>query len=360
MGGLEGPPKPPDARKRPGAAGALLESALQLRAKAGRVVRLIGLAVVLTLSALAPVGANAQPTKTPRIGFLGAGNAVPVPSQLEAFREGLRELGWIESQTLTIEYRWIEGSPQRVPALAADLVRLNVDVLVVTGSQAIRAAKEATASIPIVFVVLVDPVAAGFVKSFARPGGNLTGLASQFDELSTKQLQLVKETLPKLTSIALLQRVESPSSFLKAAETAARGLGFSVRSFKVGGPVEYESPFRAAQSERIGAIQVLPSPYFNVHRRQLIELAAKYRLPAIYEFKDHVQDGGLMSYGPDINPMFRRAASYVDRILKGARPGDLPIERPATFELAINLKTAKALGLTIPQSVLGRADHVID
>src|SRR5438309_2220404 len=226
--GLEGPPKPPNARKRPGAAGALLEFARRPRAKAGRVVRPIGLAIVLTLSALAPVGANAQPTKTPRIGFLGAGNAVPVPSQLEAFRQGLRELG------------------------------------------------------------------------------------------------------------------------------------FSVRSFKVGGPVEYESPFRAAQSERIGAIQVLPSPYFNIHRRQLIERAAKYRLPAIYEFKDYVQDGGLMSYGPDINPMFRRAASYVDRILKGAKPRDLPVERPSTFELTINLKTAKALGLTIPQSGLGRADHVLE
>ena len=324
-------------------------------------MRLIGLAVVLAVSiALAPVGANAQTARTPRIGFLGAGNAVPVPSQLEAFRGGLRELGWIENQTLTIEYRWIEGNPQRVPALAADLVRLNVDVLVVTGSQAIRAVKEATASIPVVFVVLVDPVAAGFVKSFARPGGNLTGLASQFEELSTKQLQLLKETLPKLTSIALLQRVESPSSFLKAAEAAARGLGFSVRSFKVAGPAEYENAFRAAQSERVGAIQVLPSPYFNVHHRQLIQLAAKYRLPAIYEFKDYVQDGGLMSYGPDINPMFRRAASYVDRILKGAKPRDLPVERPSTFELAINLKTAKALGLTIPQSVLGRADQVLE
>jgi len=316
---------------------------------------------VLALSVvLLPVGAHAQPAKTPRIGFLGAGSALPVPLQLEAFRRGLRELGWNEGQTLTIEYRWVEGDPQRIPELTADLVRLKPDVLVVTGSAAIRAAKQATTSIPVVFVVLVDPVAAGFVKSLARPGGNLTGLASQFEELSTKQLQLLKEALPNLSRLAILHRVESPATFLSAAQAAARGLGLSVRTFKVGEAVEYENAFRTAQSERAGAIQVLPSPFFNAQREQLIGFAAKYRLPAMYEFKDYVQDGGLMSYGPDINSMFRNAAGYVDRILKGARPADLPIQRPSTFELVINLKTANALGLTIPPSVLGPADLVIE
>jgi ABC-type uncharacterized transport system substrate-binding protein len=324
-------------------------------------MRLIGFAVMLIISvALAVVDTSAQTARTPRIGFLGAGTGMPVSTQVEAFRQGLRELGWIENQTVTIEYRWVEGNPHRIPELAADLVRLKVDILVITGSEAIRAVKEATSSIPVVFVVLVDPVAAGFVKSFARPGGNLTGLASQFEELSTKQLQLLKETLPRLSRIALLHRVESPTTFVKAAETAARDLGLSARSFKVAEAAEYENAFRAAQRERVGAIQVLPSPYFDVHHGQLIELAAKYRLPAIYEFKNYVQDGGLMSYGPDINRMFWSAASYVDRILKGAKPGDLPIERPSTFDLVINLKTAKALGLTIPQSILGRADQVIE
>jgi putative ABC transport system substrate-binding protein len=259
-----------------------------------------------------------------------------------------------------IDYRWAHGDPQRIQALAADLVQLKVDVIFTTGTHPIRVVKEATSTIPVVFVVLVDPVATGLVTSFARPGGNLTGLASQFEDLITKQPQLLKEALPAVSKIAMVHRPETAPGLLSAAEKAARNVGFSVRTFQVADVPQYENALRLAQRDRCGAIIVLPSPIFSSQRGRLIELAAQYRLPAIYEFKEFVQDGGLMSYGPNMARMFRGAASYVDRILRGTRPGDLPIERPTTFELAINLRTAKALGLTIPPSVLGRADAVIE
>jgi putative ABC transport system substrate-binding protein len=303
--------------------------------------------------------ANAQPTSPRRIGYLDIGSPTPVSSQLEAFRRSLRELGWIEGQTVSIEYRWAEGNPDRFPALLTELVQVKVDVIVLGGAPSIRAAQRATSTIPVVFVVLTDPVTSGFVNSLARPGGNMTGLASQFEELITKQLQLLKEAVPNLSRVALLQYTTLPGAVLTAAETAARSLGLTTRTLKVAEVAELENAFKAAQSERVGAIQVLPSPFFNAQRARLIELAARYRLPAFYEFRNYVQDGGLMSYGPSINEMYGRAASYVDRILKGANPGDLAIERPTKFELVINLKTAKALGLTIPQSLLLRADEVI-
>jgi putative ABC transport system substrate-binding protein len=322
------------------------------------VLRSIGLAVLIAVTLLALVG-DAQPAGVHRIGFLGAaGPGVDSPDVL-AFRHGLRDLGWVEGQTVTIEYRWAEGHPDRLPALARELVGLKVDIIVTAGTVPIRAAKDASATIPIVFVVLQDPVATGLVKSFARPGGNVTGWASQFEELVTKQPQLMKDALPALSRLVLLARVESSREFVGRAEAAARGLGLTVRSLRVAAVEEYENAFKTAQRERAGAVQVLPSPIFGGQRRALIDLAAKYRLPAIYEFRDYVEDGGLMSYGPSITAMFRGAAGYVDRILKGARPGDLPIERPATFELVINLRTAKALGLTISPEILGRADELI-
>ncbi len=323
-------------------------------------MRRIGLAVVLALSlALAPLAVEAQSTRAARIGYLGNGSATGGREYLDAFRQGLRELGWIEGQTVTIEYRWAEGHRDRLPALAADLVLLKVDVIVVAGTPAIRAAKAATNTLPIVFVYLADPVTARLVRSLAHPGENITGVASEFEALITKQLQLLKETAPNVSQVALLHPGTTPS-ILDAAQTAARSLGLTARAHKVTDLAEFESVFRTVRSENVGAIQVLPSPFFDGHRRQLIELAARYRLPAVYEFKNYVQDGGLMSYGPSINEMFRSAAGHVDRILKGAKPGDLPIERPTTFEFVINLKTAKALGLTIPPSVLGRADQVIE
>jgi putative ABC transport system substrate-binding protein len=320
-------------------------------------MRLTALAVLLTL---AVADTEAQPNPHRRIGFLNPASPVSMGPMHEAFRQGLRELGWTEGQNLTIEYRWAHGDAQRIPALAADLVQLRVDVIFTTGTHPIRVLKEATSTIPVVFVVLTDPVGSGLVTSFARPGGNLTGLASQFEDLITKQPQLLREALPAVPRIALVHRPEISPGIIGAAENAARNVGFSFRTFKVSDVPQYESALKTAQRERCGAILVLPSPIFSSQRGQLIELAAKYRLPAIYEFKEFVQDGGLMSYGPNMTRMFRSAAGYVDRILRGARPGDLPIERPTTFELAINLKTAKTLGLTIPPSVLGRADQLID
>jgi ABC-type uncharacterized transport system substrate-binding protein len=321
-------------------------------------MRLIGLASLVVLMLTAAV-ADAQATATPRIGFLDAGTPEMDSRQLSAFRRGLRDLGWIEHQTVSIEYRWAEGHPERLPALARDLVQLKVDVIVAAGTVGVRAAKEATGTIPIVFVVLVDPVSAGLVKSFSRPGGNATGLASQFEDLITKQPQLMKEAFPGLSRIMILARVENAPAFVSPAEAAARGLGLAVRVVKVGGVEEYEEAFRTARRDRAGAVQVLPSPVFGAQRRVLVELAAKYRLPAMYEFQSYVEDGGLMSYGPSITEMYQGLARYVDRILKGARPDDLPVARPATFELAVNLKTARALGVTISSEIVGRADAVI-
>ena len=314
--------------------------------------------VVLSLLTAPPAAEAQQTAKVPRIGYLGSGSPAP-SAQLEAFRKGLRDLGWIEGQSVVIEYRWADGDRSRFPALVAELVQLKVDVIVLSGPQALRAARESTRTIPVVFVYLADPVAAGFVTSLARPGGNLTGLASQFEELITKQLQLLKETVPQVSRVALLQHRDGSPAILSAAETAARSLVLTARTLKVTEIGQVENAFKTARSEHVGAIHVLPSPIFNAHRGRLIELAARYRLPAVYEFKNYVEDGGLMSYGPSINEMFRGMASYVDRILKGAKPSDLPIERPTIFELVINLKTAQALGLTIPQSVLGRADEII-
>jgi len=306
-----------------------------------------------------PFITEAQPVKVPRIGFLSNADPTTGASQLEAFRRGLRELGWIDGQTFIMEYRWAEGRPERLPGLVADLVRAKVDVIVLSGPLAIAAAQNETKTIPVVFVLLVDPVTMGFVPSLARPGGNMTGLASHFEELITKQLQLLKEALPGLSRVALLRHSEVTSSILTAAESAARSLGLVARTLTVTRESEFESAFKAARNDRLGAMHVLPSPYLGAQRARLIALAAQYRLPAFYEFKIFVQDGGLMSYGPSVDDLYGRSASYVNRILKGANPGDLAIERPARFELVINLKTANALGLTIPKAVLLRADHVI-
>jgi putative ABC transport system substrate-binding protein len=297
--------------------------------------------------------------RTPTIGFLGNANPTTGSSQLQAFRRGLRELGWIEGQTHAIEYRWAEGHPDRLPRLVAELVRAKVDVIVLSGPQSIRAAQRATTTIPIVFVLLIDPVTMGFVRSLARPGGNMTGLASQFEELITKQLQLLKEAVPNLSRVALLRHAEATPSILTAAESAARSLGLAARTITVTTESEFDSAFKTALNARVGAVHVLPSPYLGAQRGRLIELAARYRLPAFYELRIYVEDGGLMSYGPSSSDLYGRSASYVDRILKGANPGDLAIERPARFEFVINRKTATALGLVIPQSLLSRADEVI-
>ena len=322
--------------------------------------RLLLVPILLTVGMLGTLPAAAEPARIPRIGWLGNGSPMTAAPDLEALRRGLRERGWIEGQTVTIEFRWAEGKPDKLPALVADLVRLKVDVIVVSGTVAIRAARSATSTVPVVFVVLTDPVLTGLVSSLARPGGNLTGVASEFETLLTKQLELLKEAVPTLSRVAVLNRPELAPATQSTLEMAARRLGLDLRFYTVSGVADFEPAFRRARNEGAGAIHVLPSPFFNVQRRKLIELAAGYRLPAFYEFKEYVQDGGFMSYGPNITEMFRSSASHVDRILKGARPGDLPIERPTTFEFVINLRTAGALGLTIPPAVLGRADQVIE
>ena len=318
----------------------------------------------LVLAVLAaPVAAEAQPaTKAvPRIGFLGNLDAKNQARNLAAFQEGLRDLGWIEGQTVMVDYRWAEGNADRLPGLVAELVQLNVNVMVVAGPPATRAAQRATSTVPIVFAVLLsDPVASGFAASLARPGGNITGLASQYEEIVGKHVQLLNEAIPRLSRVVLLRHTAGLPTLLKEAEKAARRLGLKVRIVEVTDVAEYEGAFRIAKSERAQAVYVLPSPIFSAHRKRLVELAAQYRLPAAYELKEYVEAGGLLSYGPNTADMYRRAASYVDRILKGAKPGDLPIDRATIFELAINVKTARALGLAIPQSLLTRADLLIE
>jgi putative tryptophan/tyrosine transport system substrate-binding protein len=326
-------------------------------------MRRIGLAVILALSiALGPLAAEAQQAgKVYRIGYLSNGNPTTSVPFVDAFRQGLRELGWVEEQNISIEYRWADGNLERLPALASDLLKTPFDVILVAGGPAVRAARQATRTVPIVSAIMSDPVAAGFAASLARPGGNITGSAVQFDALATKQLQILKEMVPKTARVAILfDRATVNEVLVKAIEPAARTLGLKGRVFEIRDVPDIESAFRTARAERLDAVYVSPSPTFSRHKGRLAELAVKHRLPTIYEDKSYVEVGGLMSYGPSFIGLFRRAASYVDRIFKGAKPGDLPIEQPTKFELVINLKTAKALGLTIPPSVLGRADHVIE
>ena len=308
-----------------------------------------------------PLAVEAQQTgKVYRIGYLGNQNPTLNARSLGAFRQGLRELGWVEGQNVAIEYRWADGNLDRLPALASDLVSASVDVILVAGPAGIRAARQATRTVPIVAAIMGDPVVAGFAASFARPGGSVTGSAVQFEDLVTKQLQLLKETVPKAARVAILHHTPSSPDMLKAAEAAARALGLKGRVFEIRDVPDLEGAFRTAKTEHADAMHVLPSTSFSHQRARLAELAVKHRLPGIYEDKAYVDAGGLMSYGPNFPDLFRRSASYVDRILKGAKPGDLPIEQPTKFELAVNLKAAKALGLTIPPSVLARADQVIE
>ena len=308
----------------------------------------------------APLAAAAQQAgKVSRIGFISNSTRPADPALVDDFRRGLAELGWVEGQTISIEYRWAEGEMGRHPRLVAELVALKVEVIVLAGTVAARAALQATQAIPIVATVVGDPVASGLVKSLAKPGGNLTGGAWQSGELITKQLQLLQEMAPTATRFAALGHSGVPAA-RTAVETTARSLGVKLEVFQIGVPADVAAAFKAIERGRAEALIVLPSPMFYAERRRLAELAARHRLPAIYEVKEYVDEGGLASYGPSFPEMYRRAATYVDRILKGAMPGELPMEQPTKFVLAINLKTAKALGLTIPPSLLQRADPVIE
>jgi putative ABC transport system substrate-binding protein len=302
-----------------------------------------------------------QPTKVPRIGFLATVSPSIISDRVEAFRQGLRELGYVEGKTIVIEWRYAEGKADRLPGLAAELVNLKVDLIVSVAPLPTRFAKEATSTIPIVMAQDTDPVGNGFVASLAQPGGNITGLATLAPEISGKQLELLKETVPKLSRVAVLGTSTRPGNaqIVKATELAAATFGVRLQYLDVLSSKDIETAFRAASKGRAEAVLVLAGPVLNSHRTQIADLAAKNRLPAIYERAEFMDAGGLMYYGASISEMFRRAATYVDKILKGAKPADLPVEQPKKFEFIINLKAAKQIGLTIPPNVLVRADKVI-
>jgi putative ABC transport system substrate-binding protein len=326
--------------------------------------RAVALLIALGLLA-APLAVEAQQAaKVPRVGYLSAlsGSDSQVQRNLEAFRQGLSDLGYVEGHSIAIEYRWAQGKIERLPDLAAELVRLKLDVIVASGGVPVaKAAQQATKVIPIVMTGPADPVADGLVASLARPGGNITGLAIVSHELIGKELQLLKELVPKVSLVAVLWNPDNPGNRhqLRAAETAAQALGVRLQPLETRGPGEIDGAFAAMTRERAGALLVLLDSMLLAQRERIADLAARNRLPAVYGLQLHAQAGGLMAYAANQLDVARRVASYVDRILKGAKPAELPVEQPTKFELVINLKTAKALGLTIPPSVLARADEII-
>jgi len=310
---------------------------------------------------LAPLAAEAQPRpKVPRLGVLAEYSSTAAPRNHAAFRQGLHELGYVEGQTIVLEERWAEGQLERLPDLAADLVRLQVDLIVACCVLSARAARQATEHIPIV-VAGGDAVGTGLITNIARPGGNITGLATSAVELTGKRLELLKEAVPTLAHVAVLVDPASPNSgpVLHEMQGVAPGLGVQLHAVQVHELGELEGAFAAMSREHAEALVVIPSSVTYIHRARINALAAQSRLPTIWEWRAGVVDGGLLAYGPNDASMWRRAATYVDKLLKGAKPGDLPVERPMKFELVINLKTAKALGITIPPTLLVLADEVI-
>jgi len=311
---------------------------------------------------LAPLGAAAQQGgKVYRIGFLWDSPAV-WPHALEAFRQGLRNLGWVEGQNIVVEYRWTEGRFERLPSLVEELVRLKVDLIVAPTSIYTGAAKRATSTIPIVFASHADPIGSGHVASLARPGTNATGLTVVMSETMAKSLELLKAAVPGLRRVAVIWDPATPSHTpaMKAVEATGRALGLRLQPVAVRSVTEFDSAFSAIVQERAGAVLVLSTPLFMGGAKRLAELAMTHKLPTMFGPREHVEAGGLMSYSPDRADLYRRAAIYVDKILKGANPADLPVQQATNFELVINLKTARALGLTIPQPMLQRADQIID
>ena len=322
----------------------------------------LGLWVFILVVVVSGTVAQAQqPKKIPRLGYLSGIDAATHSTRSDAFRQSLRELGYIERQNIIIEYRYAEGKLDRLPELAAELVRLNVDVILASAPPPTRAAKGATSKIPIVMAFDDDPVENGFVATLARPGANVTGLSSLAPEISGKQLELLKEIIPKLSRVAVLGTSTVPqyAQLIKEIELAAKIFGVEVKHLDVLNAKGIETAFRATAKEHADAVIVLGSPILNSQRRQIVGLAAKSRLPLTSSRPEYVEDGALMNYGVNINDLFRRAATYVDKILKGAKPADLPVEQPKNFEFIINLKSAKQIGLTIPPNVLARADRVI-
>jgi len=329
------------------------------------VIRAATAVVLLLLSASLGTAAAQPPAKVQRVGYLSPGSSSD-PARLrrfDAFRQGLRELGYVEGQNIAIESRWAEGKYERYPALVGDLVRSKVDVIVTVGGAATKAAQQATRTTPIVMSPVIDPVGSGLVASLARPGRNVTGITMIAPDLVGKQLELLKEAVPKLSRVALLWNPDNPGSApqLVQAEIAARALAVRLQALEARNPQEIDNAFAAMTRERAGALLLLADAILGLNQRdQIAALAAKARLPAIYGVTEYAQAGGLMVYGANLLDLERRAATYVDRILKGANPADLPVEQPTKFELTINLRTAKAIGLTIPPSLLQRADQIID
>ena len=322
-------------------------------------------AIVALLLAVATVGPPAdaqQASKTAKIGILSATTPAALAPSVEAFKQGLRELGWVEEKSFVLEVRYGEGKVERLSELARELVALKMDVIVTPADLSIAAIKRETQTIPIVMALSSDPVGAGFVASLARPGGNITGLSNISPELSGKRVELLREAVPGLSRLALLWNPEVRGAVLdyKEAASAARSLRVEVQSVEVSRAEDLDRAFSAITSQRAQAL-MLPgvNPVGFANRTQIVSFAQRNRLPSMFPTKEYVDSGGLMSYGPSLVDLFRRAAGYVDKILKGAKPADLPVQQPTKFELVINLKTAKALGLTLPQSLLGRADDVI-
>ena len=321
----------------------------------------LGLVVLMSVFAVPPL-ADAQPAgNMRRIGYLASSSATAHP--VEPFREALRELGWVEGQNIVIEYRFADGRFERLPDLAAELVRLKMELIVAVPTPAAVATKNATATIPIVMASVGDPVGLGLVASLARPGGNVTGVSFSVGlDLFGKNLQLLKEAIPKVRRVAILSNPANPlhAPVVNNVKAAAQSLGVSLQLLEARGPNDFEGAFAAMSKDRAEALLVVADAMFNLHRKRLAELAAQARLPGVFGGREYAEAGGLMSYGPSIAHQLRQAAVYVDKILKGAKPADLAVEQPTTFELVMNMKTAKALGLTIPPSLLLRADQVIE
>jgi putative ABC transport system substrate-binding protein len=324
-----------------------------------RAAFLAAMVLTATLASAVPPAIAQQPGKVFRLGILSPA-ARPDTKIFDAFRKGLADLGYIDGQNIRIEYRLSAGDVGRLLAMAEELVRLPVDIIVADGTKSTQIAHKSTRTIPIVGGVGPDPVAAGLIKSFAHPDGNVTGYSSFGVELSTKRLQLLREASPEISHMAALRNLADPISIRNATEDAARTLGVELSTIEVATPEQISAGFQMAIASGAKALVVLPDAMFWNERTQIVALAAKHRMPAIYPEREYADDGGLMAYGADVPDNFRLAAGYVDRILKGAKPGDLPIQQPVKFDFIVNMKTAKALGLTIPPSILARADEVIE
>jgi putative ABC transport system substrate-binding protein len=309
-----------------------------------------------------PLAARAQqPAKVARIGYLDLGPASARASRVEALRAGLRDLGYIEGKNIVIEFRWADGV-QQLPELAAELVRMNVDVIFAPSSTMVEPARQATKTVPIVFANHADPIGAGHVASLSRPGGNITGLSELITEINAKALEMLKEAVPRATRIGVVWNPTTPSQVpgMQSVEAAGKRLGLELYLVSAVTVEDFDGAFASMARENVGGVFVVPAPITFIQRARLAELALKHRLPTMFGPKENVEAGGLMSYGADRNDLMRRAAVYIDKILKGVKPADLPVEQPAKFELVLNLKTAKALGITVPPTLLARADEVIE